>query len=194
VRLAHRDAGALEAVYQAYRPALMSYLIRLVGRDEAEDVLQRTFLDVWRHAGRHGYGQHLSGWLFTIAHHRAVDAIRHRRPEAVDVETLRGLVGEDGRETADRYAAAAEVRGALQRLAEHERRVLELAYFADLTQREIATRLDVPLGTVKARSSRGMRHLAALLRPQREGHAPDRPVPSPGYVPGRHPSPRKDRS
>ena len=192
--LAEGDAGTLEAVYRAYRPALMSYLIRLVGRDEAEDVLQRTFLDVWRHAGREEYGQHLSGWLFTIAHHRAVDVIRKRRAQAVDVDTLAGLVGEDGREMADRYVAAAEVRGALRRLAEHERRVLELTYFADLTQREIATRLDVPLGTVKARSSRGMHHLAALLAARHEGPASDRPVPQPGYVPGRHPSPRKDRS
>ena len=55
-------------------------LRRLVGRDEAEDVLQRTFLDLWRHADRYDPAQSFSGWLFTIAHRRAVDHLRGRRP------------------------------------------------------------------------------------------------------------------
>ena len=78
-------------------------------------------------------------------------------------------MGEDGRETAEQYADAAEVRAALDGLPEHERQVLELAYYGDLTQREIATRLDVPLGTVKARAARGTRRLATLLSTDDEG-------------------------
>ena len=164
VRLARRDESALEDAYAVYGPSLLIYLRRFVGPDEAEDVLQRTFLDVWRSAERYDPRQRFSSWLFTIAHHRAVDTIRKRRDNVVDVETARGLMGEDGRETAQRYADAAEVRAALGRLPDHERRVLELAYYADLTQREIATRLDVPIGTVKARASRGTHHLADIIR------------------------------
>lgn len=167
-RLSLRDECALEDVYTTYGPTLLTYLRRYVGPDEAEDVLQRTFLDGWRSAGRYDARQSFSAWLFTIAHHRAVDAVRRRRDTVVDVDTIRGLVGEDGRVTAARYADAAEVRGALARLPEHERTVLELAYFADLTQREIASRLDVPLGTVKARASRGTHHLADLIRAERD--------------------------
>lgn len=163
MRLARREESALEDVYAAYGPAMLAYLRRFVGPDEAEDVLQRTFLDVWRSAGRYEPSQRLSSWLFTIAHHRAVDSMRRRHDQVVDVDSVRGLVGEDGRETAARYADAAEVRAALARLPEHERTVLELAYYADLTQREIAARLDVPLGTVKARASRGTHHLADLI-------------------------------
>ena len=162
-RLAHHDECALEAVYEAYGAALLAYLTRLVGADEAEDVLQRTLLDAWRHANRYELGHRFNSWLFTIAHHRAVDAIRRRRDPAVDVDSIRDLVGEDGRDTAERYARAAEVRAALRQLPEHERSVLAMAYFADLTQRDIAARLHVPLGTVKARASRGMHHLAAIL-------------------------------
>lgn len=171
LRLARRDESALEDAYSVYGPSLLSYLRRFVGPDEAEDVLQRTFLDVWRSADRYEPRQRFSSWLFTIAHHRAVDAIRKRRDNVVDVETMRGLMGEDGRETAQRYADAAAVRAALGRLPDHERKVLELAYYADLTQREIATRLDVPIGTVKARASRGTHHLADLIRDEhfREG-------------------------
>ena len=167
-RLAQRDELALEDAYATYGPSLLSYLRRYVGPDEAEDVLQKTFLDAWRGAARYETGQRFSSWLFTIAHRRAVDTLRRRRVPVVDVETVRGLVGEDGRETVERYADAAEVRGALGRLPDHEREVLELAYYAELTQREIAQRLDVPLGTVKARAARGTRRLGDLLRDERE--------------------------
>ncbi|MFC4784569.1 RNA polymerase sigma factor [Nocardioides sp. MAHUQ-72] len=172
LRLARRDESALEEAYAAYGGSLLAYLRRYVGPDEAEDVLQRTFLDVWRHAGRYQPSQRFSTWLFTIAHRRAVDALRARRHQVVDVEAARDLVGEDGRETAERFAEAADVRAALSRLPEHERQALELTYYAGLTQREIADRLDVPIGTVKARASRATRRLGALMRDQlREGGA-----------------------
>jgi len=166
LRLARREEAALEDAYAAYGPSLLAYLRRYVGHDEAEDVLQRTFLDVWRHASRYQPGQRFSTWLFTIAHRRAVDTLRARRHVVVDVEAARDLVGEDGRETVERWAEAAEVRAALARLPEHERHTLELTYYAGLTQREIAERLDVPIGTVKARASRATRRLGALMREQ----------------------------
>ena len=87
-----------------------------------------------------------------------------------DVETIRDLTGEDGRETVERFADAADVRAAVGKLPDHERVVIEMAYFEDLTQQEIATRLDLPLGTVKARASRGTRRLATLMRAE-EGDA-----------------------
>lgn len=162
-RLAVHDESALEDAYATYGPSLLAYLRRYVGPDEAEDVLQRTFLDVWRSAERYDASQRFSSWLFTIAHRRAVDSLRGRRHTVVDVEAARALVGEDGRETAERHADAAEVRAAVDGLPEHERAVLELAYYGDLTQREIAARLDIPIGTVKARAARGTKRLAVLL-------------------------------
>ncbi|KAA1418234.1 sigma-70 family RNA polymerase sigma factor [Mumia zhuanghuii] len=169
IRLARRDEAALQEAYERYAPVVLAYVRRYVGADEAEDVLQRTFFDVWRGAARYDPNQRFTGWLFTIAHHRAVDALRARKHAVVDVEAVRDLAGEDGRETADRFADAADVRWAVARLPEHERTVLEMAYFAELTQREIAARLDVPLGTVKARASRGTRRLGEMLRAEEEG-------------------------
>ncbi len=164
LRLARREEDALEDAYSAYAPTVLSYVSRYVGRDEAEDVLQRTFMDAWRHAGRYDPSQRFTGWLFTIAHRRAVDALRARRHQVVDVDSLRELAGEDGRETVSRFADAADVRAAVAQLPEHERVVVEMTYFDDLSQREIAQRLEVPLGTVKARASRGTRRLGEIIR------------------------------
>jgi RNA polymerase sigma-70 factor (ECF subfamily) len=170
MRLARREERALEDAYSVYAPTVLSYVSRYVGRDEAEDVLQRTFLDAWRHAGRYDPRQRFTGWLFTIAHRRAVDALRARRHQVVDVESLRELAGEDGRETLNRFADAADVRAAVAQLPDHERVVVEMTYFDDLTQREIAEQLDVPLGTVKARASRGTRRLGEIIRAAEQTH------------------------
>jgi RNA polymerase sigma-70 factor (ECF subfamily) len=162
-RLAAGDEGALEECYARFGRPVLSFLRRYVGPDEAEDVLQRTFLDVWRNAARYDPERPLATWVFTIAHHRAVDTLRRHRPAVVPMETLRDLMGEDGRETADRHAWAAEVREALDRLPDAQREALEMSYFQGCTQVEIAARLGVPLGTVKARMARGMRRLAELV-------------------------------
>lgn len=170
LRLARREEQALEDAYSAYAPTVLTYVSRYVGPDEAEDVMQRTFLDAWRHAGRYDPSQRFTGWLFTIAHRRAVDALRARRHQVVDVESLRELAGEDGRETVNRFADAADVRAALAQLPDHERIVVEMTYFDELSQREIAELLDVPLGTVKARASRGTRRLGGIMRAAEETH------------------------
>ena len=162
-RLAAGQESAVEDCYARYGPTVLAYLRRHVGPDEAEDVLQRTFLDVWRHAGRYDPDQSLAGWVFTIARRRAVDALRRRRPAVVPLAALRDLVGEDGREVAERFAWAADLRAALALLPDAQRETLELAYFADRTQSDIARLMDVPLGTVKARMARGTRALGALM-------------------------------
>ena len=163
-RLAQHDEAALEDVYALYGPSVLAFLRRHVGPDEAEDVLQRTFFDVWRHAGRYDSSQRFSTWLFTIAHRRAVDSLRARRHPVVDVASVRDLVGEDGRDTVAQLADAADVQAALSGLPDHEREVLRLAYYEELSQREIAERLAVPIGTVKARAARGTRRLASVMR------------------------------
>jgi RNA polymerase sigma factor (sigma-70 family) len=162
-RLAAGEEGAINECYSALGPMVLGYLRRFVPRDEAEDVLQRVFYEVWRNRDRYDPDRSLEAWVLGIARKRAIDQLRRRRGNVVPIEELRDLAGDDGRELAERYARASEVRGALQRLPTEQREVLTLAYFADLTQTEIADRLGVPLGTVKARAFRGLRRLADLL-------------------------------
>ena len=162
-RLAAGEEGAIEECYTVLGPMVLGYLRRFVSRDEAEDVLQRVFYEVWKNRDRFDPARSLEAWVLGIARKRAIDQLRRRHGTIVPIEELRDIAGDDGRELADRYARANEVRRALERLPREQREVLTLAYFGDLTQTEIAERLGVPLGTVKARTFRGLRRLADLL-------------------------------
>jgi RNA polymerase sigma factor (sigma-70 family) len=162
-RLAAGEEGAINDVYSALGPMVLGYLRRFVPRDEAEDVLQRVFYEVWRNRDRYDPTRSLEAWVLGIARKRAIDQLRRRHANVVPIEELRDIAGDDGRELAERYARANQVRGALGRLPREQREVLTLAYFGDLTQTEIAARLGIPLGTVKARTFRGLRRLADLL-------------------------------
>jgi RNA polymerase sigma factor (sigma-70 family) len=155
--------GAIDDVYAALSPMVLGYLRRFVPHDEAEDVLQRVFYEVWRHNDRYDPSRSLGAWVLGIANKRAIDHLRRQRRTAVPVEELYGIAGEDGRELAERYVRASEVRDALSRLPDEQREVLRLAYFGDCTQTQIAGQLGVPLGTVKARTFRGLRRLGQLL-------------------------------
>ena len=157
------DPVALQEAYTLLAPTVLAYLRRLVPPADTEDVLQLTFTDVWRSRERYDPGRPLVAWVLGIARLRALDLLRTRRAVAGldDVPEPVGPVLDD--DLADRFARADLVRRALEELPREQRQVLLLAYFDDLTQTQIADWLDVPLGTVKARSSRGLRRLAQLL-------------------------------
>jgi RNA polymerase sigma factor (sigma-70 family) len=154
---------AIGEIYLALGATVRSYLQQLVGPDDADDVLQQVFYEVWRHNGRYDPSRSLTAWVLGIARKRAIDHLRRRRHIAGTLDDLENVVGEDGRELAERYARAHEVRDALTRLPDEQCEVLVLAYFGRFTQSEIATHLEVPLGTVKARAFRGQRRLAQFL-------------------------------
>lgn len=173
--LEHVVAGRLEALeelYDRYRAMAYSIALRITADTAlAEDVVQDAFLGVWRHADRYVEGRaSVRTWLFSIVHHRAIDAIRRRRPttELPDPE----LPPPDALTTGDVWPEvagrldAAEIRSALGQLNPDQREALELAYFGGLTQQEIAERTATPLGTVKSRMRLGLlamrRELLAL--------------------------------
>lgn len=161
-RLAAGERAALEECYAALRPMVYGYVRRYVGHDDADDVLQSVFVEVWRVQGRYDPQRSLEGWVLGIARKRAIDHLRRRPRAAVPLDDV-GRIAVDGYDQGDRYATILAVRSALASLPWQQRQALELAYFGDFSQREIAERLDTPLGTVKARIARGMRRLAAML-------------------------------
>ena len=162
-RLAGGDSRAVEDVYAALGPRVLSYLRRRVPYDEAEDVLQRVFFEVWRSRDRFDPGRSLEAWVFAIARRRAIDHLRRPHHVTVPIELVRDLADADGRETADSLVWAREVHRCLDRLPAEQRQVLQLAYFGGRTQVEIADQLGLPLGTVKARMFRGLRRMGHVM-------------------------------
>jgi len=162
-RLAGGDSRAVEDVYAALGPRVLSYLRRRVPYDEAEDVLQRVFFEVWRSRDRFDPGRSLEAWVFAIARRRAIDHLRRPHHVTVPIELVHDLAGADGRETADSLVWAREVHRCLDRLPAEQRQVLQLAYFGGRTQVEIADQLGLPLGTVKARMFRGLRRMGHVM-------------------------------
>jgi RNA polymerase sigma-70 factor, ECF subfamily len=161
-RIADGELNALEALYDRYRTVAYSIALRVTGDATlAEDVLQEAFLGAWRHAGRYAEVRgSVKTWLLAIVHHRAVDAVRRRRPTATLPETedvappALTLPDVWGEVSADLDADT--VRGALAVLPEAQREAIELAYFGGLSQQEIAERTGAPLGTVKGRMRLGL--------------------------------------
>src|SRR5215207_8808416 len=162
-RLAGGDSRAVEDVYGALGPRVLSYLRRLVPYDDAEDVMQRVFFEVWRSRDRFDPDRSLEAWVFAIARKRAIDHLRRPRHVSVPIELVRDLADADGRDDADLLVWAKEVRRGLDRLPAEQREVLELAYFGGRTQVEIASQLGLPLGTVKARMFRGLRRMGHVM-------------------------------
>jgi RNA polymerase sigma factor (sigma-70 family) len=162
-RLNRGEPEALEEAYRALGPLVLSYVGRYVPQPDVEDVLQRVFYEVWRVRDRYDPDRSLRGWVLGIARKRAIDQLRKRRDVVVPLDSMRNIAGDDGRAFVDRLGWADEVRGALDMLPELQRNVIELAYFDGYTQTEIAAALDIPLGTVKTRTARGLQRLAGLL-------------------------------
>ena len=165
--VARGDASAFEALYDELSSAVFG-LARRVVRDpaRAEDVTQEVFLEVWRKAARFdsalGKGK---TWVMTIAHRRAVDAVRrnesHKRNDQVSAPDE---VVHD--EPADRVIEAEEhgaVRQCLETLTDLQLESVRLAYFNGYTYNEVATLLDKPLPTIKTRMRDGLIRLRDCL-------------------------------
>jgi len=167
-RLNQGQPEALEDCYRTLGPLVMSYLARYVPQPDIEDVMQRVFYEVWRVHERYDPNLSLRGWVLGIARKRAIDHLRKRRDVVVPLDSMREITGEDGREIAERLVWADEVRTALGMLPQLQREVIELAYFQGYTQTQIAAALDIALGTVKTRTSRGLQRMAGLLENTRE--------------------------
>jgi RNA polymerase sigma-70 factor (ECF subfamily) len=170
--LALVSAGQLDALQELYdRYRVMAYSIALRITNDAslaEDVVQDAFLGVWRNASRYVEGRgSVKTWLLSIVHHRAVDAIRRRRPttelpEREDVPPPALQLPDVWPEVAGNLDRAA-IAIAMATLSDVQREAIELAYWGGLTQQEIAERTGTPLGTVKSRVRLGLLALRRAL-------------------------------
>ncbi|MEX1173867.1 MAG: sigma-70 family RNA polymerase sigma factor [Chloroflexota bacterium] len=170
-RIAAGELHALDELYERYKTMAYSIAYRITNDATlAEDVVQEAFLGAWRNASRYVHGRgSVKTWLLAIVHHRAIDAIRRRKPvdelperEEVPPAQLRLP---DVWDEVSANLDADTVRAALATLSDVQRESIQLAYFGGLTQQEIAVRTATPLGTVKSRMRLGLLAMRRALEP-----------------------------
>jgi RNA polymerase sigma-70 factor (ECF subfamily) len=176
--VARGDARALELAYERHSRGVYSLALRLLSDGPAaEEVVQETFLKLWRQPASYQPSRgRLFPWLLGVAHHHAVDLLRrrqleqrHRVPAAssnngdalVDMLDNLGLASAEGdpQSGVGAFEQRAAVGRALAALPPEQRMPLELAYYRGMTQLEIAELLDQPLGTIKTRMRLALQQL-----------------------------------
>jgi RNA polymerase sigma-70 factor (ECF subfamily) len=173
------DAAAFRELVQRYGDSLLGYLYRMTGnRDQAEDLFQETFKRV--HEKAHTFrGNGFKSWLFTIATRAAIDTARRRKRRVVlssvggsdcdegnqtQLDTLAACDDAvDPADTAQREEQKEQVRRAVETLPAKQRATLVLAYYQQLSYREVAEVMGCSLGTVKTQMSRALAALARTL-------------------------------
>jgi RNA polymerase sigma-70 factor (ECF subfamily) len=171
-RLAAGDGDAAARLYDRHARAVYSLALRIVNDEgDAEDVVQEVFAQAWRQAARYDASRGVvAAWLLMMARSRAIDKLRsaRARPDSRGVDDPRAIDDMPAvvRDAPSRIIDAENARLAQRALAELpllQRLVIELAYYEGLTQREIADRLEQPLGTVKSRLRLGLLKLRDAL-------------------------------
>jgi RNA polymerase sigma-70 factor (ECF subfamily) len=187
-RIANGDESAFVVAYDRHAGFVFSSVARFLGdRETAGEIVQDAFVTLWRRARQFdAESGSLLTWLLAIARHRAIDRLRAegRRPgrDAVSLDAI--AIDGRGSRPADRFDAPPElvapvatdpatiasrrwvqsvVRTGIAELPEQEREVLVLGYALDLSQSQIAARLDWPIGTVKSRTRRALAQLRSRL-------------------------------
>jgi RNA polymerase sigma-70 factor (ECF subfamily) len=166
-RIAARDERALGELYDRHSRLLFGLLVRMLKqRGDAEEVLQEVFVQAWTRADT--YNPALgspAGWLIGIARNRAIDRLR---TNAVRLRAVERADQPAAIETPEASAATSEkqrdVQRALAALPPEQRELITHAYFDGMTQSELATRFNLPLGTVKTRVRTGLLTLRGLLQ------------------------------
>jgi RNA polymerase sigma factor (sigma-70 family) len=143
-----------ERFYEEHRSAVLGHLVRLLGRQRAEDAFQETFLRALRGYPSLRHGRHLKAWVFTIATRVAADDARRRRPEAAIAEEP---AGEDQR------PAYAQLEHLADELPAKERAAVVLRYGYDLPYDQIADALDSSEEAARQAASTGVRRLRRRL-------------------------------
>ena len=164
--IARGDESAFREFYERHARTALGLAVRVLrDRALAEDAVQEAFLAAWRQAGSYRpESAKPASWLLTFVHRRAVDHVRRgqrRSYQQLEPEDFVAPAAED--EAVTGMPTRAWIRAGLDRLSPPDRELLELAYFAGLTQFQIAEHLQAPLGTIKSRTSTALGRLNKAL-------------------------------
>ncbi len=173
------DVDAFAELFEVLRPATTAVAYRLVGPNDADDVVMDTYLKAWKALPRFNERSSLKTWLYRIAHNCAMDYLRARGRRLERIMPQDEVDDRDIGELEDQKASlpsasiekdemVTAVRGALAEMDEMHRVVLELRFMDDLSYADIAAAMDVSIGTVMSRLFNAKRKLQRIMREQKQ--------------------------
>jgi RNA polymerase sigma-70 factor (ECF subfamily) len=172
MQVASADTVALEALFTRHQTRIFRFIARIV-RDEAaaEELTNEVFVDVWRHASGYGGRPSVTIWLLSIAHNRAVSALRKRREEPS--ADKRAAILRDDADDPEVVVQKADkdrlLRQCIDALPTEYREIVDLVYYHELSVSEAGAVVGIPEGTVKTRMFNARKRLSELLKEARPG-------------------------
>jgi RNA polymerase sigma-70 factor (ECF subfamily) len=165
--IANGDQLAMGLLFARHHALVYRFSLHLTGDDTTtEDIVSEVFLEVWRHSDRFAAKSKVSTWLLAIARHKAISAMRRRRPE-VPLDDAAAMTiadpADDPEAATDHECRSSIVRKCLTRLPAAQRQVVDLVYYRDESVEEAAGHIGVPAGTVKTRLHYARNRMAYLL-------------------------------
>ena len=164
--IASGDERSLQTLYEDFGSALFGVVVRMCGdRLIAEEVLQDTFLKIWRHASSYdsARGRPFT-WMVNIARNTAIDCLRSAgHKHAAAIRSMDDHVYDVDMRVAETVDTG-EIHASLGSLKEEHRSLIDMAYYRGYSQQEIATNTGIPLGTVKSRTRSALMELRTLLK------------------------------
>ena len=165
---------AMADFYRLYENRLYKFILsKLNDSFEASDILNETFLEVWRKADSFEGRSKVSTWLFGIAYYKTMDRHRKKKPMLIDEDNFPEIVDESPDAMACLLSdeRGGHVKFCLETLKEAHRAVMQLSFFEDMTYGEIAKIVDCPEGTVKTRMFHAKEAMKHCLQGRMEGDA-----------------------
>ncbi len=173
-RIQEREPEALAALYDRYSGILKSLIMGVIHNDaEADDLLQEIYMEIWNQAAHYSAqkGKPL-GWIVTLTRRRSIDRLRKKQAYARAEERLQNETEqqpeawvhnstEDDIEVSDTRRL---IMGILKNLPPAQREAIDMAFYHGMSQREIAAKTGIPLGTIKTRLELGLKKISEALR------------------------------
>ncbi|MGE5399180.1 MAG: RNA polymerase sigma factor [Ignavibacteriales bacterium] len=171
-RISVKDEKALADLYDMYSRVLFSIILKIVKNEEdAKDLLQSVFLQIWEKASYFDFSKgNVYTWIVTMSRNKALDKLRSR-DSRMKRHTLQAfneieLCDENQSDSLDITIAnekADFICSAMRQISPEQKEVIEMAFFGGYTHNEIASMLNIPLGTIKTRMRQGMKKLHSLI-------------------------------
>lgn len=161
------DDTAFAYLSNRYRDAIRQLLVQRAGSDDdADDLLQETFIKVYLHLDRYNPTYTFGQWIYTIARNTFIDFYRRRQEELPIDERFSAPAATtpNPEESVIRLQLRTQIEQCLNRLAPRYERLIRMRFLEEYSYEEIAERLELPLGTVKTQIHRAREQLCGLIR------------------------------